>query len=402
MKIAVYHDLSSGGAKRTLHNSLQQLRGHHHVDVFTLSCANHDFADLRQLVNRYEVSSFQPLPLVRSPFGRLNQLIRVADLVRLQAVNRNIAKVIERGDYDVAFVQPCQFENAPSLLRFLHTLPSVYFCQESLRRIYEKMPDRPYDHRLAVGQKVLNRIDPLPYFYNRSLRRRDYQNIRRANSVLVNSAFTLNTVRQAYGIEAQVSYHGVDAEFFKPLLIEKRNMLLSVGSLTPLKGFDFLIQAVSRIPKGQRPPLVIASNFQNPPERKYLIELADDLNVDIELLQYVPDNQLVELYNQAKLTLYAPIREPFGLVPLESLACSTPVVAVREGGIQETVENGRTGLLVERDPDQFAEAVMRLLLNPILASEYGRQGREHVLANWTWERAVSTLEGYLNTCMARN
>ena len=52
----------------------------------------------------------------------------------------------------------------------------------------------------------------------------------------------------------------------------------------------------------------------------------------------------------------------------------------------------RTGLLVERDPDKFAAAVLSLLSNAPLADEYGRLGRQHVLDHWTWDRAVTTLE----------
>jgi glycosyltransferase involved in cell wall biosynthesis len=175
-------------------------------------------------------------------------------------------------------------------------------------------------------------------------------------------------------------------------------MLLSVGSLTPLKGFDFLIQAVAGIPCNQRPSLIIASNFQSPPERDYLKQLATELNVDLKLLANIRDKHLVRLYNQARVVVYAPIREPSGLVPLEAMACDTPVVGVREGGVPESIVHQHTGLLVERDPAQFAAAIQHLLSNPSLASEYGRNGREHVLRNWTWDESVATLEHHLATC----
>jgi glycosyltransferase involved in cell wall biosynthesis len=214
----------------------------------------------------------------------------------------------------------------------------------------------------------------------------------------VNSDFMRQTVRRIYEIEAQVSYHGVDTGQFRPLALEKQRMILSVGSLTPLKSFDFIIQAIAHIPAGQRPPLAIASNFQVPQERFYLEQLARDSHVELMLLDEVTDEQLIQLYNQAWITAYSPVREPFGLVPLESMACGTPVVAVREGGVPESVVDGETGLLVERDPVQFAEAVRQLLDNPALAADYGRRGREHVLRHWTWEHAVETLERHLTAC----
>lgn len=106
------------------------------------------------------------------------------------------------------------------------------------------------------------------------------------------------------------------------------------------------------------------------------------------------------MYNEATLTLYAPVREPFGLVALESMACGTPVVAVREGGTQKTMRHEETGLLVERDAAQFAAAVRRLLGDAALRAAYGRCGRDHTVQNWNWDKAAMTVEGYLETAVA--
>jgi len=370
----------------------------HHIDVYTLTCANHDFADLRPYVASYRVFDFHPLPLLASPLGRLNQAIRLADLLRLRSLSQAIARKIEQSSYDVVLAHPCQFETSPTILRYLQSLPSVYYCQEPLRSLYEAMPGRPYDDNSATWRRVLNRVDPLPALYHSVLKRADQRNTRSARTVLVNSKFMRDAVRRIYQVDAQVSYHGVDTQQFRPLPIQKRHMLLSVGSLTPLKGFDFLIHSVARISTDRRLPLVIASNFQNPPERDYLDQLANDLDVDLTLLANVNDERLVQLYNQAKVTIYAPIGEPFGLVPLESMACGTPVVGVAEGGVRESILHEHTGLLVERDPTKFAEAVQYLLANPTLARHYGRNSREHVLRNWTWDRALATLESHLTIC----
>ena len=394
MRIALYHNLPSGGAKRTLTEATKRLAANHHIDVFTLSAANHQFADLRPYVAKHTVFPFQPRPLFQSPFGRLNQLLRLTDLLRLEKVMRRIAGIINRADYDVLLAHPCQFEKSPSLLNYA-TLPTVYYCQEPLRRLYEPAPFRPYDDVASARRRLLNRLDPLPPLYFNTLKRIDRRNTRRADTVLVNSEFIRASVRQIYGVEAVVSYHGIDAGVFRPLALEKQNIVLTVGSLTPLKGFDFLIEAMAKLPAANRPVLVIVSNFQNPPEKQFLQQLAVKLRVRVDFLTDISDTELVKLYNQAKVVAYAPLREPFGLVPLEAMACSTPVVAVREGGIPETVIHGQTGTLVARDAAQFAGAVAALLENPALAAAYGENGRAHVLKNWTWERAAATLETQL-------
>lgn len=392
MRIAIYHNLPSGGAKRSLNEEVQRLATRHTLEVYTLSCANHEFADIRSFVAGYHVYRFSPLPLFRSPFGRLNQLIRLFDLWRLDSLAQKIAVDMEKASNDLVFVQPCQFENSPSVLRHLRHRQSVFYCHEPLRALYEAMPHRPYIDPESQRRRVLNRIDPFPGIYRRHLQKNDRANIQSAHLVLVNSQFTRGTVRKIYQIEAEISYHGVDAVHFHPLGLEKQRMVLSVGSLTPLKGFDFLIEAIACMPNHERPPLVIASNFQNPPEREYLSKLAAEKGVVLNLMGNVSEEKLVELYNQALITVYAPLHEPFGFVSIESMACETPVVGVHEGGIQETVIHGQNGLLVERNPIEFAKAVSQLLADPDLARQLGVEGRRHVLQNWTWDRSILTLE----------
>jgi glycosyltransferase involved in cell wall biosynthesis len=71
------------------------------------------------------------------------------------------------------------------------------------------------------------------------------------------------------------------------------------------------------------------------------------------------------------------------------------VVAVSEGGIRETVLHQVTGLLVEREPEQFAAAVTSLLSDPALACRLGENGRKQVLEQWTWDLATARLENHL-------
>jgi glycosyltransferase involved in cell wall biosynthesis len=395
LRIAVYHDLPSGGAKRTLEELIRRLSTRHEIDVYTLSTADHAFADVRPWAARHHIIPFHSLPLFQSPFGRLNQVVRCLDLARLGQPAREVARRIDAGGYDVAFVHPCRFEQSPSVLRHLRNTPSVYYCQEALRSMYEVMPSRPYDDAAIGRRRLLNRVDPLPGLYRHRVKAVDRANLRSARTVLVNSRFMAGTIRRIYGAEAQVSYLGVDTGHFKPLGLERRPFVLSVGSLTPLKGFDFLIEALARCAPAVRPRLVIVSNFENAPERGYLIDLARARGVELELIGHAGEDDLVRLYNEARVVAYAPVREPFGLVPLEAMACGTPVVAVDEGGIPESVIDGRTGLLTDRDAGRFAAAIERLLKDDAFAAWCGAEGRAHVSQAWTWERAAVRLEAHL-------
>lgn len=393
MHLAVFHDLPAGGAKRSTCELIRRLAARHHVRVYTLSCAEHDFADLRPYVVTHHVFPFHPARLCPSPFGRVNPAVRLVDVARLAVVSRRIVSRIEQDGAQVVFAQPCQFSQSPLLLHYARRLPSVYYCQEPPRVLYETMPARPYPTG-AAWWRGLNRFDPLLHAYRATVQRLDRRNTRAAATVLVASNFMRQTVERLYQVPARVIPHGVDAERFRPSPITKEHLVLSVGSLTPYKGFDFIIEAVARI-SVHRPALTIVANSGMSGEAAYLEQLARHREVHLTMLTGIGDHQLVELYNAAKVTAYAPIREPFGLVALESMACATPVVAVREGGLEETIVHEHTGLLLERDPEQFADALQRLLNDDGLASRYGQAGREHVLRNWTWDRTVGPLEQQL-------
>lgn len=390
MRIAVYHNLPSGGGKRALYEMTRRLAAHHEITVYTLSTAEHDFCDLRPHCARHIVFPFRPLPLARHPFGRLNQGIRSADLLRLRTLQRQIAARIDAADHDVVFAHNCQYGQSPSLLRFLQT-PSAYYCAEPPRDIYEPPIDRPYG-RYSRVQRLGNRIDPLPGLYRRTLAALDRKNVHATSLVLTNSDYSRESLYRAYGIFSKVCYLGVDTECFKPLPFEREDFILTVGQLVPRKGFDFLIRSLAQLAPEHRPSLSIVSNFFVSPEKTYLEQLAHDLHVAVYFRTMVTDAELVQLYNQARLTVYAPIMEPFGFAPLESMGCATPVIGVREAGVRETVLHEVTGLLVERDEAIFAEAIRRLLDDPSLCRAYGQQGRAYVEQRWRWERTVEDLE----------
>ena len=172
-----------------------------------------------------------------------------------------------------------------------------------------------------------------------------------------------------------------------------RDLLLDLSGVSLMSSSGIVaLHSLALIPPAQRPPLVIVCNFAEPREQGYLEQLAKQLGVMVQFRMLVSDEELVRLYNQALLTLYTPVMEPFGFVPIESMACGTPVVGVREAGVRETVLHGETGLLTERDPCEFAEATVQLLNDGERRSQYGQRGRAYVQQQWQWDRCVRELE----------
>jgi glycosyltransferase involved in cell wall biosynthesis len=396
MRIAVYHELPSGGAKRALFETVRRLARRHVVDVFTVTGADHDFCDLRPFVRAYCLADFGPRPQIRPPWARLNTWSGWRDLHRLNAVAMETAASIDRAAYDVVYANPSQWSQAPAVLGYLQT-PTVYILHDCVAH------DRPTPRRYpgewsGWWSTAFDRLDPFRAIYARTLRELDRRYTHQASTLLTNSRFSAGNIASIYGLGAHVNYCGVDTDVFRPIrAIEKKSFVLSVGAVRDGKGFDFLVAALARIPSDSRPPLRIVANVEHPPERRYLSEAARRHGVDLSFEIGVSEATLVTRYNEASLVAYAPVQEPFGLVSLEAMACGVPVIGVREGGVAETVVDGVTGYLVERDDRRFADAVGHLTTNRGQCIALGSQARRHAVQHWTWESSVSRLEDHLST-----
>jgi glycosyltransferase involved in cell wall biosynthesis len=400
MDIAIYHDLPSGGAKRSLYEAVRLLSRSHNVHLYSLSTAAEEFCDVRPFVERWTVYEYRPGALFGRPFGRMNQVQRWRDLNRLDDLSREIATDIDREGYDVVLAEPCMWTQAPLVLRHLET-PAIYYCQEPPRGLYDSAVS---GYPNATGWRaVLDRIDPAIAMYRSTLRRLDWEAVRSARVVLVNSRFMRDAIAAIYGIEPKVAYLGVDPTLWRPLLgVERGRYVLSVGAIQPHKGFRFLVESLATIRIDHRPPLLLVGNAVDPAERQAIEALATRLGVALRIETLLDEPLLVRRYCEAALVAYAPYNEPLGLVPLEAMACGTPVVGVLEGGLPETLLDGVTGLLVERDASTFGAAIEHLFREPARQRRFGTNGREHVLAHWTWESSVAAVEQELHLASSIN
>jgi glycosyltransferase involved in cell wall biosynthesis len=197
---------------------------------------------------------------------------------------------------------------------------------------------------------------------------------------------------------------GVDAGRFHPgtdtadvPARERRHRLLSCGRLVRRKGYDQAIRALTRIPDTE---LLIAGGpppdrLRTEPEAVRLLRLAEKEGVAdrVRLLGAVDPRRMPALMADADLVLCTPVYEPFGIVPLEAMACGTPVVATDVGGHQDSVADGRTGRLVAPgDPAAVADAVRDLLGRERRRRRFGEAGRERVLSRFTWRRVADGVE----------
>jgi D-inositol-3-phosphate glycosyltransferase len=183
-----------------------------------------------------------------------------------------------------------------------------------------------------------------------------------------------------------------------------RPRLVSIGRLVRRKGVDEVIEAMRRLPAAE---LVIAGGEgEGDPDAARLREHARQAGVAdrVHLIGPVSRTDVPALLRSADAVVCVPWYEPFGIVPLEAMACGRPVVASAVGGIQDTVVDQVTGLLVPpRRPDALAAALRELLASPTMGAAYGIAGRDRVLARYGWERvAAATEQVYGDVIAARS
>jgi glycosyltransferase involved in cell wall biosynthesis len=374
----------------------RRLGRRHHLTLVTLTPAGSGFAELEALQPQ-RPAVFEGFPYLRRPFGRFHPLVTVVGLTRLSRLYQTVAEYVDaRADVLLSF--PCRVTPAPLLLRHVKS-PSVLFMGEPLRGYFEPTPLRPNSHdgrALGKPSAYLDRHDPLAGMQKRVTLRVDLVNARSARRLLAYSDYSKESLYRAYGIWARTTYPGVDTEVFAPNTgAQREHAVLSVGHLWPTKGHDLIVEAVGRVPDADRPELIIAGDLSNVQEKSYLMELASRRGVKVKFESSAKQADIVARYQRVKVVAFAPILEPFGFVPLEAMACETPVVGVREGGVRETIRDGEGGFLVERDADTFADKISRLISDEGLRRDQGAAGRHYVQERWTWDRTISQLERHL-------
>ncbi|HEY3978707.1 MAG TPA: glycosyltransferase [Streptosporangiaceae bacterium] len=237
---------------------------------------------------------------------------------------------------------------------------------------------------------------------------------RRADAVI---ATCTDEVRElaAYGIPASRIYVvpcGVDTAHFGPPAAGWRSpdgarrwsggasRIVTIGRLVRRKGVDTVIAALAGVPGAE---LIVAGGpaagqLAGDAEAQRLRGVAEAHAVArrVRFTGQVPHQTVPALLRSADLVVSDPWYEPFGIVPLEAMACGTPVVVSAVGGHLDTVVDGRTGLLVPpRNPAALAGALRRLLADPDRRAAMGAAGTERARSRYRWGRiAEETLTVY--------
>lgn len=198
--------------------------------------------------------------------------------------------------------------------------------------------------------------------------------------------------------QVQVIPCGVDLQLFRPFDRQQAReqlgwkqdspALLFAGRLDPFKGPDLLLRAASLM-RERAQVVIVGGKPEDDDEMEQLRQLATGLHIAkrVHFLGARPQQELPLLYRAADVTVIPSCHESFGLAAVESLACGTPVVATRAGGLTTIIRNGETGYLVPRSPGFFAERLDALLRQPELLEKMRQAARPSTL-QYSWKRVA--------------
>lgn len=226
-------------------------------------------------------------------------------------------------------------------------------------------------------------------------RTRGRRTLRRAARVIAVSEHERRLLVQRFGLpEERVAAipNGIDTKRFRDLGKEREEgLLLCVGRLAPVKGFDLALEALARL-RRERYPARLAIAGEDWGEGPRLRALARSLGVEehAAFLGRVDEEELVELYNRAPILLAPSRYEAFGITALEAAACGCVPVVSDVGGLPEAAGPG--GLRLPRDARYWSMSLGELLRDPGKVGRLRKAGVAHA-AQFDWERIAERVDG---------
>jgi glycosyltransferase involved in cell wall biosynthesis len=388
-----YWPLSGGTGAYVYYLSNELMKNDYNTDIVTGSNQNIDIQVNSQL--KVYFKKIPKIPLLKS-------------FMLAEASYRKLTSIRNASNIDI--VHP-QLPLTPSFAippNFGKTI--VCTVHSTWKGETEAIRGEPYT-RLNANEKFL-------VSFNWFLRFFEVGMIKRASRVIAVSDFTRQELTKYYNIpenRIRVIHNGVDTHKFQPPKNKQKIkielglntndiIILSVGRLYARKGLFTLIDAMPTVIKQFKNAKFVISGKGQSDEMAKLHAHAKRLAVENNIIftGYYPDQKLPKLYQAADIFAFSTYYEHHPFAVLEALATGLPVVTTTVGGIAETIETGKNGLLVKPfDSKQFSDAILYLLEHPSKAAEMGANARKTIVEQYDWsivvKEAIKVYEEALHT-----
>lgn len=297
------------------------------------------------------------------------------------------------------------------ILKFAKNRPKIIF--------YCHFPDQLLTSKGGILKSIYRK--PLNYF--------EEITTGQADRVLVNSKFTRRIFRETFkrlDIIPDVLYPSINTKFFDTTIISDNNELnlkfskesfifLSINRYERKKNLKLAIEAFHQLKfllnrtEWDKCHLILAGGYdirviENVEYFKELEWLANEYEIldKITLLKSPNDKEKLFLLKKCHCLLYTPENEHFGIVPLEGMYMSKPIIASNSGGPMETIIHESTGFLCEQNKDEFAKAMLKLIEDNGLGERMGEMGRKRVQQKFSFEAFTEKLDCIITELLTIN
>ena len=309
MKTAIIHDwlITNAGAEKVLKEIVEL---YPNADIFSLVDFLNNKNRIDILNGKYAKTSFiQNLPFAKKHFRNYLPLFPKA----IESFDLNSYDLIISSSWAVA-------KGIKKNKKQTH----ICYCHTPIRYAWDLYSE--YTSNLKQPKKFLVQ-QTLKY-----IKKWDIETLDRVDYFIANSNFVRERIDRTYNRKAVVIYPPINIDKFT-LYKQKENFYLTASRLVPYKKTKLIVEAFTQMPNRR---LVVIGNGE---EFNSIKEIATP---NIKLLGYQEDKILIKYMQRAKGFIYSAI-EDFGIVPIEAMACGTPVIALNKGGTAETVIDGVNG-----------------------------------------------------------
>jgi D-inositol-3-phosphate glycosyltransferase len=342
--------------------------------------------------------------IVHVPAGPPHHVAKERLLQHMDEFTCNVLRFCERRRYDLVHANFFMSGLVAAALKDRLGIPFVvtFHALGRVRRFHQGAADRFPDERFAIEERV----------------------IRRADHIVAECPQEEEDLIRFYGADpARISIApaGFDPNEFWPIgkalarvalgMPPDERVILQLGRLVPRKGVDTVVRGFARLvhEHGARARLVIVGgeceepDFERTPELGRLARVAEEEGIadGVTFVGRRGRDALRWYYSAADVFVTTPWYEPFGITPVEAMACGTPVVGAGVGGIKFSVRDGETGYLVPpRDPEALAERIAGLFAHPTLLETLSRQAVRRANDLFTWDHVARSVATVYETVLA--
>jgi glycosyltransferase involved in cell wall biosynthesis len=354
---------TKGGAEIYLTKVSEMLAKRHDITIYTMAYSKQVFPEVKDLVTNLGMPW-----LMKRTEGKKASMIVTINAVK--SINKKIPKGHELYNMHIF---PSNFIS--------NRKPMVWTAQEPSRMLYD-LKDQVINELNSFQKIVAKAYFPL-------LRKWDvYETNKNVDRIIVNSNYSKSYIQSVYNKPVQVIYPGVHENFFK-VIKKESNTLLSVGRLYEAKRIDLVIKSFKKIVE-KFPSMTLEIIGKGPMEQSLKL-LTKQLNISnkVKFRGELNEQELLDAYSRAKAVLYYPLREMFGMVPLEAMATGTPVIAVNEGGFTEVIKNN--AILTRPEPSVIASKTIELLSDKELSRRLSIKGKQ-IVNKYNWKDVAKQTE----------